>query len=83
MYGMKSVTIREAQHELPRLLRQVEEGRRIEIRRRKKPVATLAPLAIPVGGGSWADHRRRLRNVWGGTVIRGLDETLSDLRGED
>lgn len=80
---MRSITIREAQHDLPRLLRDVETGQKVEIRRRKKPVAMLTPLAVSGRGGSWAAHRRRLGQLWGDKKILVLDETLSDLRSED
>ena len=80
---MKSVTIREAQHDLPRLLREVESGNAIEIRRRKEPVARLAPVAPTDAAASWSDQRRRLRSLWGETGVDVLDETLSDLGSED
>lgn len=80
---MKSVTIRKAQHELPRLLRDVEAGKAIEIRRRKEPIARLIPLNQPEKNASWSKHRRRLSALWGSATIDLIDETLSDLRSED
>jgi antitoxin (DNA-binding transcriptional repressor) of toxin-antitoxin stability system len=80
---MKSVTIREAQHELPRLLREVERGGSVQIRRRKNPVATLVPLASRDVADSWADHRERLQDLWKGSEVDVVDGVLADLRAED
>lgn len=40
---MKSVTVQEAKTHLSRLLREVESGEQIEIRRGRQPVAVLSP----------------------------------------
>jgi len=80
---MKSVTVREAQHELPRLLREVERGESVQIRRRKEPVATLVPLASREIADSWANHRERMQGLWKGTQVDVVEETLADLRSED
>lgn len=40
---MLSVTVQEAKTHLSRLLREVEEGRQVEIRRGNVPIAVLSP----------------------------------------
>lgn len=40
---MRSVTVQEAKTHLSRLLREVEDGRQVEIRRGNVPVAVLSP----------------------------------------
>jgi len=81
---MKSVTIREVQHNLARVLHQVEAGHTVEILRRKQPVARLVPAAtssdIPEKV-DWDDHGTRMASVWGGAVISAVDEVLDDIRG--
>lgn len=55
---MKSVTVQEAKTHLSRLLREVEEGESIEIRRGNDPVAVLTPrkhgLSFADLGGRYA-----------------------------
>jgi prevent-host-death family protein len=87
MCGMKEVTIREAQHNLGALLKEVERGEVVCIRRRAKPVARLVPWsaeegeAADVDWGAVAEERTR---IWGGKPAPGAstDEILGDLRGE-
>lgn len=80
---MKSVTVREAQHNLAKVLKAVESGETVEIVRRNVPVARLSPVPQP-GESSvdWSDHFERLSTIWGSKQVTGLDETLDDLRGE-
>jgi len=40
---MRSVTVQEAKTHLSRLLREVEKGRQVEIRRGNVPIAVLSP----------------------------------------
>lgn len=42
------VSVTEAQASIPRLLRAVEEGRRVTITRHKKPIAQLVPHGVAV-----------------------------------
>ena len=81
---MKTVSVREAQHNLAKLLREVRGGRTVEILRRKVPVARIVPIG---SGGSadvvvdWSDHAARMAEVWGQSSVAGVDSVLSDLRG--
>lgn len=79
---MKSVTIREAQHNLAKILKAVEGGETVEIMRRRLPVARLspAPSATPARP-NWDGHRERLNEIWGTAGVEAIDETLDDLRG--
>lgn len=80
---MKSVTIREAQHNLAKILKTVENGETVEIVRRNVPVARLSPVASPAKHPvEWKKHADRLSAIWGDKQVTGLDQTLDDLRGE-
>ena len=79
---MKSVTIREAQHNLAKILKAVEGGETVEIVRRKVPVARLSPApSVAAARIDWEDHGERLDAIWGTTRVNAIDETLDDLRG--
>jgi prevent-host-death family protein len=79
---MKTVTVREAQHNFAEILRAVENGETIEIVRRKTRVAHLTPISRPLEGvAGWGNHAERMAEIWGETMVRNVDETLDDLRG--
>jgi antitoxin (DNA-binding transcriptional repressor) of toxin-antitoxin stability system len=74
--------IREAQHNLAGILREVEGGTTVEIRRRKVPVARIVPVG---SGGSgepvdWSGHAGRMAAVWGERPVEGVDAVMDDLR---
>jgi len=82
---MKAITIREAQHNLAKVLKEVESGGQVEILRRKIPVARLVPVRSPSGDAGlidWGDHRERMVSLWGGKPVTGVGDVLDDLRGE-
>lgn len=54
----------EAQHNLSKVLRQVEEGQAVYITRRKQVVAGMGPPA-PEGPVAFPDFGRRARRTWG------------------
>lgn len=80
---MKKVSIMEAQHNLSKVLKQVEEGASVYITRRGKVVARLegppeeSPVAFP-------DFAARARETWGETEWKGssTDELLDSTRGD-
>jgi antitoxin (DNA-binding transcriptional repressor) of toxin-antitoxin stability system len=81
MCVMRTVTVREAQHNLANILKLVEAGETIEILRRKTRVARLTPIVEDAATvPDWGDHTRRLASLWGNTCVVALDETLDDLR---
>ncbi|MCC5805444.1 MAG: type II toxin-antitoxin system prevent-host-death family antitoxin [Opitutales bacterium] len=82
-----TVTTREAQHNLAQVLRRVEQGERIEVLRRKKPIAHIVPIrpaGAEPGKVDWSDLPARLEKIWHGRMAPGhsTDEILDDLRGE-
>jgi antitoxin (DNA-binding transcriptional repressor) of toxin-antitoxin stability system len=79
---MKLVSIMEAQHNLARVLREVEAGNVVGITRRKKLVARLMPpeKEAPVG---FPDFEGRAREIWGEEWTgSGTDELLDETRGD-
>lgn len=79
---MKTVSVREAQHNLAKVLRVVEGGESVEIVRRKVPVARLTPVdSTGETEIDWSGHSERMAAVWGNRMIKGLDDTLEDSRG--
>lgn len=68
------VTVQEAKTQLSRLLRRVEAGEEVVIRRGREPVARL--VRIPAGEGR--------RSIWGdleGSLAPDFDDVPSDFRG--
>jgi prevent-host-death family protein len=66
------VTVQEAKTQLSRLLRRVEAGEEIVIRRGQEPVAMLVRAPVKAGG----------RQIWGdleGSIGPDFDEPLDDL----
>lgn len=79
---MKTVSVREVQHNLAKVLRAVEAGESVEIVRRNIPVARLSPVDSTAGPGiDWSGHGERLASVWGERMVAGVDETLEEMRG--
>lgn len=84
MCVMKTVTVREAQHNLAGILREVEAGDVVEILRRKLPVARIIPVGHPGGQGQpvdWEGHEDLMSSVWRGVSVGNVVEVLDDLRG--
>jgi prevent-host-death family protein len=64
MTHMRKTTVREAQHNLPRILRWVSSGEMVEITRRNRVVARLVPAA-PRPERGLPDFVARARAIWG------------------
>lgn len=84
---MKTISVREAQHNLASVLRRVEQGEEIEVVRRKQPVARIVPIrstADAAGTIDWSDLPARLDHIWKGRTAAGrsTDDILDDLRGD-
>lgn len=81
---MKSVTIREAQHNLAEILHLVEAGEVVEIRRRTVPIARLVSVREADDGArvsvNWDGQEELMNQVWHGQAIKGVDAVLDDLR---
>jgi prevent-host-death family protein len=81
---MKSATIREVQHNLGALLRQVEIGEEIEIRRRNQPVARIVSVRTRKPKQvKWSDVGARLKQMYGERMVPGtpLEDIVSEGRG--
>ncbi len=79
---MKTVTIREAQHNLSKILLEVEAGETVQITRRKVALARLVPEPFSANnqaGVDWSDHAPSVK-LKGNSVS--TDDILDDLRGE-
>ena len=69
MSDMKpSITVRELQKDLKRVLARVERGQTLQVTRRRRPVALLAP-ARPDAIAPWPDLEARARAVFGDRII--------------
>lgn len=78
-----SISIRELQQNLKRVMQRVERGQVVEVTRRRRPVARLAPL--PSGGPRtpWPDLDARARAVFGDRpVTPGASDLVIDDRGD-
>lgn len=79
---MKTFSIMETQHNLSKVLREVEQGREAGITRRNKLVARILPVEddTPV---SFPDFAKRNLEIWGDTwSVTSSDEALDTTRGE-
>ena len=79
---MKTVSIMEAQHNLAKLLREVERGGELILTRHKKVVARISPIETPkplVFPDFTARARKTWKTPWSAT---GSDELLRESRGD-
>lgn len=82
MRCMKTVSIMDAQHNLAKLVREVEAGRGLLITRRKKVVAQLTAPGRE-GAATFPDFKARAKATWGkGWRGAGSDELLREGRGD-
>lgn len=78
-----SVSIRELQQNLKRVMARVERGEVVEVTRRRKPVARLAPVTPPRPIAPWPDLEARRRSVFGDRIITpGGSEIVIEGRGD-
>ena len=82
---MKTATIREIQHNLAAVLRQVESGEEFQILRRNHPIAMIVPIRdkSPEETSDWSTHESEIDGIFDGKVVRGkpISEIVSDGRG--
>lgn len=77
-----TVSVRELQQNLKRVMARVESGETVEVTRRRRPVARLAPVR-PSGTAPWPDLEARTRAVFGRRVIApGGADVVVENRGE-
>ena len=78
-----SISIRELQQNLKRVMARVERGQVIEVTRRRRPVAQLAPVRATAPVSPWPDLDARARAVFGDRILTpGASEVLVESRGE-
>jgi prevent-host-death family protein len=78
-----SVSIRELQQNLKRVVARIERGQVIEVTRRGRPVALLTPMRSERATSPWPDLEARSRAVFGGRILatEGTD-AVAEGRGE-
>lgn len=64
-----SISVRELQQNLKRVIARVERGETVEVTRRRTPVAHLAPVKPTRPMAPWPDLKARRRAVFGGRVV--------------
>jgi prevent-host-death family protein len=84
---METATLREIQHNLAAYIRRVEQGEEIEIRRRSRVVARLAPASASATSKRelrWEEVAERRRRLWGDEPVPGkpTSELVYESRGE-
>lgn len=67
--GGPSVSIRELQQNLKRVIARVERGEVVDVTRRRRPVARLGPVKPTGPISAWPDLEARTRAVFGDRVI--------------
>ena len=78
-----SVSIRELQQNLRKVMARVERGETIEVTRRRKSVARLAPVIARLPENAWPDLERRTQAVFGSRTVRpGGSDVVREERGE-
>ena len=84
MVGMKTVNVRQANHEFSNLLSRVERGEEILITKRNKPVAVLSPYRLPLMAPGREKAVQHAIDVmvqglpWGGTLRRFRREEMHE-----
>ncbi len=78
-----SISVRELQQNLKRVMARVERGQVIEVTRRSRPVARLAPVRATAPMSPWPDLDARTRAVFGGRMLTpGASAVIAESRGE-
>ena len=78
-----TVSVRELQQNLKRVMAQVERGQVVEVTRRHRPVARLTPVGPTATPSPWPDLDARAESVFGDRVIApSASELVIDGRGD-
>ena len=78
-----SISIRELQQNLKRVLARVERGQVVQVTRHRRPVARLEPVHAETGIEPWPDLEARTRAVFGDrTFASAGSDAVLDGRGE-
>ena len=80
--GNATISIRELQQNLKRVMARVERGQVIEVTRRRRPIARLAPMHTAVIA-PWPDLDERVRSVFGDRLVTpAASEVVIENRGD-
>jgi prevent-host-death family protein len=78
-----SVSIRELQQNLKRVMARVERGEVVEVTRHRRPLARLVPVKPTGPVPNWPDLEARTRAVFGDRVIApGGSDLVREARGD-
>ena len=78
-----TISIRELQQNLKRVMARVERGQVIEVTRRRRPIARLAPLRSAGPLSPWPDLDERAHAVFGDRVVKpGPSAIVIENRGD-
>ena len=78
-----SVSVRELQQNLKRIMARVERGQVIQVTRRRRPVARLGPVQSAAPVSPWPDLDARAHAVFGDRILTpGASDVLAESRGE-
>ena len=81
--GRTTISIRELQQNLKGVMARVERGQTIEITRRRRPIARLAPLPAGEPVSPWPDLDERTHAVFGDRVVTpGASAIVLEDRGD-
>ena len=69
MQYMRKVAIRELQQNIRRVMELVERGETVEVTRRRRSIARLAPIRQPQKPARWPDLDERARRALGARVV--------------
>ena len=77
-----SISVRELQQNLKRVMARVERGQVIEVTHRRRPVATLGPMRSATPISPWPDLEARSRAVFGDRILASAgSDAVSEGRG--
>ncbi len=77
-----SISVRELQQNLKRVMARVERGDVIEVTRRRRPVAKLGPMRSANPVSPWPDLEARARTVFGDRIVASAaSDAVSEGRG--
>ena len=82
MSGMKTLSVRDAQHGFAAMLDLVMGGQQVEITRRRRVVARVVPVTRQAGKVRWPDVMARLKKDFGEKVTPNSAPLFDDMRGE-
>lgn len=60
---MKAVSLRQMQHHLSEIIRQVDAGQEVLVTRRKRVIARLVPVSAPARKPKWPDFAARAARI--------------------